>query len=174
MASSNETILRKACLDDLSAILCIYNEGIEDQIATLDTCPKSEQDIAKWYGDHTPRHTILILEKNQTPSEKPQIIGWVSINPFSGRCCYDGVGDLSIYLARDMRGKGYGGLLLNGIIKNAKENGFSKLVLSALSNNQVGLKLYTNHGFRTVGIYEKQGILNNQTVDVTLMEKHLG
>ena len=31
--------------------------------------------------------------------------GWASINVFNSRCCYSGVGDLSIYVERNLRGK---------------------------------------------------------------------
>ena len=44
--------IRRAEERDLETIRRIYNEGIEDRVATLDEEPKSEADIAEWWARH--------------------------------------------------------------------------------------------------------------------------
>lgn len=101
------------------------------------------------------------------------IYGWASINVFNSRCCYSGVGDISIYVGREHRGKGIGEILLNGLINVAKEQEFHKLILSTFDFNKVGHKLYKSLGFREVGTYMNQGILDGKFVNITIMEKLL-
>jgi phosphinothricin acetyltransferase len=47
-------------------------------------------------------------------------------------------------------------------------------VLAALPDNIAGSRLYQRCGFRLVGTYKEQGMLDGKWVDVVLMEKLLG
>ncbi len=40
----------------------IYNEGIEDRIATLDEDPKTADHIAQWWAAHQDRYAVLVAE----------------------------------------------------------------------------------------------------------------
>jgi phosphinothricin acetyltransferase len=55
----------------------------------------------------------------------------------------------------------------------ARKQGFRKLILNAFDTNEAAKKLYLALGFRHVGTYEKQGIMDGKDVDVTIMEKLL-
>jgi phosphinothricin acetyltransferase len=44
------------------------------------------------------------------------------------------------------------------------------LVLAAFPFNELGMKLYERVGFRTVGIYREQGVLDGRWVDTIVME----
>jgi L-amino acid N-acyltransferase YncA len=46
-------------------------------------------------------------------------------------------------------------------------------VLFALSHNSAGLQLYAKRGFREVGVFREQGLLDGRFADVTIMEKIL-
>ena len=98
--------IRKAISADLPFILTIYNQGIEDRIATLEQDLKEMSDIEIWFQEHQGRYSVLVAES------KGEIVGWASLNPYSHRCAYQGVADLSVYVDRACRGKGIGGLLL--------------------------------------------------------------
>jgi L-amino acid N-acyltransferase YncA len=157
--------IRKATVADLSQILLIYNQGIEDRIATLEMDKKDEVFISAWFKDRKERYVVLVALEGEV------VIGWASINPYSTRCAYDGVGDLSIYIHRDYRGKGIGKNLLNEIENTAKENDFYKLVLFTFPFNLLGQGLYRRAGFSEVGIFRNQGVLDGEFVDVMAMEK---
>ncbi len=160
--------IRIASQTDIPAITKIYNEGIEDRVATLETRLRTDADMIDWLNSRSEKHKVLIIE-----DEYNILHGWASLNVFNSRCCYSGVADISIYISREMRGKGLGKILLNSLVQTAKEEGFHKLVLSTFKVNQAGQKLYSSLGFREIGTYEKQGILDGKYVDVTIMEKLL-
>jgi phosphinothricin acetyltransferase len=159
---------RKAKIEDISFITRIYNQGIEDRIATLETRLRNIDDMKEWLLSRTERYKVVVIEDTEGI-----VRGWASINIFNSRCCYSGVGDLSIYVERNMRGMGIGKQLLDYLIIIAKEQDFHKLVLSTFEHNEVGKKLYRSIGFREVGTYVNQGILDGEFVNITIMERLL-
>src|SRR5205814_1074765 len=54
-----------------------------------------------------------------------------------------------------------------------RELGYHKLVLSAFPFNTAGVALYERLGFRTVGVYQEQGLLDGRWVDTIIMERLL-
>ncbi|KAA6451279.1 MULTISPECIES: arsinothricin resistance N-acetyltransferase ArsN1 family A [Bacillus] len=159
--------IRKAVHNDLPFILNIYNQGIEDRIATLDQDLKTMNEIEIWFQEHQGRYSVLVAES------KGKIAGWASLNPYSHRCAYQGVADLSVYVDRSFRSKGVGSFLLQSLEKTAKENEFYKIVLYTFPFNELGQSLYKKMGYRKVGTFKNQGILDEQYVDVMAMEKLL-
>ena len=158
-------VIRTATRADIGAITRIYNEGIEDRIATLELNRKSEEEVSRWLFDRPPRYEVIVASLGQ------DIIGWAALNPYSHRCAYAAVADLSIYVARTMRGKGIGEQLLQALEARAQAQSFHKIVLFTLPFNTAGQRLYAKRGFREVGIFREQGVLDQQRVDVMAMEK---
>ncbi len=159
--------LRDAAASDADAICAIYNQGIEDRVATLETALRTPAERREWLAARGPRHPVMVAERGG------QVVGWGSLNVFNARPAYDHVADFSIYVARETRGSGVGGALLDALEQRAKAIGFHKLVLAMFDWNTGGIALYRRRGFRTVGTYREQGILDGRWVDVTLMEKIL-
>ncbi len=167
MEISPSFAIRRASIEDLEAIRLIYNEGVEDRIATLDVEPKSPAEIATWWSDHDQRHAILAA----TASGK--LIGWASLNIFSQRCAHSAIADLSVYVAREHRGKGVGYRLLRELAGEAAKGGFRKIVLHALDANEPGKRLYYKAGFVKVGVFRQHGLIDGDYVDVVAMERLL-
>jgi L-amino acid N-acyltransferase YncA len=159
--------IRKATVQDLDQIVLIYNQGIEDRIATLEVEPKDRTYMEDWFQNRQGRYTVLVAE------DESGVVGWASINPYNSRCAYRGVGDLSIYIHRDHRGKGIGQKHLKELETVAKENDFHKLVLFTFPFNTLGQGLYRKMGYREVGVFHEQGMLDGKYVDVMAMEKIL-
>lgn len=159
---------RLANLDDIPSITEIYNEGIEDRTATLETRLRTADDMKNWFTGRGKRYKVVVIT-----DETGKVHGWASLNVFNSRCCYSGVADISIYIKREMRGKGLGKKLLSFLVQVAKENDFHKLVLSTFENNEQGQGLYNSQGFRKVGTYMNQGILDGKLINITIMEKLL-
>ncbi|WP_289139899.1 arsinothricin resistance N-acetyltransferase ArsN1 family A [uncultured Brevibacillus sp.] len=159
--------IRKVSEEDLEIILSIYNQGIADRIATLESEEKDYTYIRKWFDEHQGRYAVLVavLEGG--------IIGWASLNRYSNRSAYDGVADLSIYIDRSYRGKGVGKALLEKLEEVARSEQFYKILLFTFPFNGLGQGLYKKSGYREVGIFQNQGILDGKFVDVMAMEKIL-
>ncbi|MGI8554286.1 MAG: arsinothricin resistance N-acetyltransferase ArsN1 family A [Dehalococcoidia bacterium] len=161
--------IRPATLDDVAAIAQIYNQGIEDRVATLETQLRTPEERAEWMAARSARHPVLAAVQ-----DSGTVAGWASLNSFNPRPAYDHVADLSVYVAREQRGRGIGDALLGALEGQARDLGYHKLVLAAFPSNAPGMRLYERHGFLTVGIYHEQGMLDGRWVDVIVMEKLLG
>jgi phosphinothricin acetyltransferase len=160
-------MVRDAVPTDAEALAAIYNQGIIDRIATLETEERTAEERKQWLLARGPRHPVLVAELNE------RVLGWGSLNPFNPRKAYDFVADFSVYVEREARGKGVGSALLRALIARAQQLGYHKLVLSAFPWNEGGMALYRKYGFRTVGMYKEQGRLDGRWVDIIIMEKIL-
>src|SRR5215470_4341990 len=180
--------IRDATLADAEAICRIYNQGIEDRVATLETETRAPAERREWLAARSPRHPVLIAETTEpgTVSIRPPTIqaglaapatispattGWASLNRFNPRPAYDHVADLSVYVDRAWRGHGVGRALLGAVIERARAIGYHKMVLAAFPGNAAGMALYGSVGFTRVGMYREQGWLDGRWVDVVVMER---
>jgi len=159
--------VRIATREDIMAILSIYNQGIEDRIATLEPDLKDMSYMESWFSQHNSRYPVFVATVDSN------IVGWADLHPYSHRCAYAGVGELSVYVERSWRRKGVGQALLLRLEGHAVAHGFHKLVLATFPFNQAGQGLYRKKGFREVGIFRRHGKLDGQWVDVIWMEKLL-
>ena len=160
-------LIRDASADDAAAICRIYNQGIEDRQATLEIELRTPAERASWLAGHGPRHPVVVAEVDG------EVVAWASLEPFNARRAYDHVVQFSIYVARERRGRGLGTALLREVEARARALGYHKLCLAALNRNAVGKALYAKQGFREVGVYREQGILDGEWVDTVVMEKIL-
>jgi L-amino acid N-acyltransferase YncA len=158
---------RPATVDDVPAITRIYNQGIVDRIATLETQIRTERERAEWLASRDDRHPVFVAVQDGT------VVGWASLNVFNPREAYRHVADFSVYVERSWRGQGVGEFLLGHLIDEARRIGFHKIVLTAFPFNEQGMRLYTKMGFRIVGVYKEQGMLDGRWVDTVIMEKLL-
>ena len=245
--------VRPATAADADAICRIYNQGIEDRVATLETELRTPEERRRWLANRSPRHPVVVAEPTEPrfvgghgggetepgrtfvkpptegsgpadpwrqgggetgpgrtfvrpptegsgpsdpwrqgggetgpgrtfvrpPTESSglaapaTIVGWGSLNVFNSREAYRFVADFSIYVERAWRGRGVGRAMLEALIELARTHGFHKLVLSAFPFNAGGGALYEKLGFRTVGVYREQGLLDGKWVDTIIMEKLL-
>ena len=159
--------LRPARAGDAEAICRIYNQGIEDRVATLETEVRTPEERREWMAARGPRHPVIVAEADG------QVAGWGSLNVFNPRPAYRHVADFSVYVERGWRGKGVGHRLLERLIAQAREIGYHKMVLATFPTNEQGVRLYERLGFSRVGVYREQGMLDGQWVDVLIMDRLL-
>jgi L-amino acid N-acyltransferase YncA len=159
--------IRDATAADAAAICRIYNQGIQDRVATLETEERTPEERRDWLAGRGARHPVLVAEAEGA------VVGWGSLNVFNPRPAYDHVADFSLYVDRGWRGRGVGRRLLEALVARARALGYHKLVLSAFPWNEAGMQVYRRAGFREVGSYREQGLLDGKWVDTIIMEKIL-
>ncbi len=155
---------RAATPADAAAIAAIYNEGIEDRIATFETRPRTPEEIIGWFDGV---HPIVLAEADG------EVLAFGSTSTYRPRPCYAGIAEFSIYTARRARGRGAGRVALTALIEAAEAAGFWKLVSRIFPENVASRGLCRSVGFREVGIYEKHGQLDGVWKDVVIVERLL-
>lgn len=157
--------IRPAQPHDAAAIARIYNEGIEDRIATFETEPRSPGDIEARIAAGEP---MLVAERSGA------VVGWASVLPYSDRCAYQGIGEYTVYVARGARGARVGSALIRQTLADAEARGLHKLVGKILSENASSLALALRHGFRELGVHRRHARLDGAWRDVVVVELLLG
>lgn len=153
---------RVATLEDAEAIARIYNEGIQDRIATFETRRRTVDDVRSWFDGV---HPIIVVEDGQ------QVIAFGATSTYRPRQCYAGIAETSLYVARSHRRQGAGRIALRALIDAAAQAGFWKLLSRIFPENTASRALVRELGFREVGIYEKHGQLDGQWRDVVIVER---
>jgi phosphinothricin acetyltransferase len=156
--------IRPALLTDAAAIAEIYNQGIEDRLATFETRLRSAEDIASWFDGV---HPIMLAE------DEGQVIAFAGTSTYRPRECYKEIAEVSVYVARHARRRGAGKLVLQALITACEQKGFWKLVSRVFPENMASRRLIGSLGFREVGVYEKHGQLDGVWLDVIIVERLL-
>jgi L-amino acid N-acyltransferase YncA len=156
---------RVAVEDDADAVARIYNEGIEDRVATFETEPRSAEDRRAAIAAARGRYPFVVALDGGV------VIGFASAGAYRSRPCYRGVGEFSVYVARSYRGRGVGRALLAALIAEAERLGFWKLVSRVFPENAPSRALCRAMGFREVGVYEKHGKLDGAWRDCVIVER---
>jgi phosphinothricin acetyltransferase len=164
----SDLAIRDAGAADAAAICLIYNQGIADRVATLETELRTPEERRQWLAARGPRHPVLVAEDGTGA-----VVGWGSLNVYNPREAYRHVADFSVYVERAWRGRGVGRRLLAELIERARTIGYHKMMLSAFPTNTSGVALYERMGFVKVGVLHEMGQLDGRWVDTLIMEKML-
>ena len=153
---------RPATRGDASAIAEIYNQGIEDRMATFETEARTEKAILAWFDQ---AHAFVSVT---APSG--EVVGYAVAHPYTDRCCYRGIGEFSVYVRRERRRHGVGRIALGALIDAARADGLWKLTSRIFPENKASLDLAAQLGFNRVGVHEKHGKLDGVWKDCVIVE----
>jgi GNAT superfamily N-acetyltransferase len=118
MTRQAEAVARLARREDAEAIARIYNQGIEDRVATFETDPRSTADIERLLDDRLGRYPAIIVECDG------QVVAWAGAGSYRARPCYDPIAEHSVYVERGHRGSGIGRVALEALCAEAERLGF--------------------------------------------------
>ncbi len=157
-------LARPAIPEDAAAMAHIYNQGIEDRVATFETRARSPADVVAWFDGI---HPIVVVEEGKG------VIAFASTSTYRPRACYKGIAECSVYVVREARGRGAGRLALQALLRAAEQAGFWKLVSRVFVENEASRQLLRAAGFREVGTYERHAQLDGVWRDVVIVERTL-
>jgi phosphinothricin acetyltransferase len=139
----------------------IYLEGIAEGNATFETEAPSWE---KWHASHRLTPRLAARENGAT-------VGWAALSSVSARDVYQGVAEVSVYVAAAARGRGVGRALLTELVRRSEEAGVWTLQAGIFPENAASLGLHRACGFRIVGRRERLGRLAGVWRDVMLLER---
>jgi L-amino acid N-acyltransferase YncA len=157
--------LRAATHEDLAAIVAIYNAGIAQRIATFETDPRTESDIAGWLTNGQP---LVVAVRDG------RVQGFARAGRYSDRRVYSGVGEHAVYVHPDARGLGIGRRLLIELCAHSERHGLYKLTSRVFTDNLASRAAHRAAGFEEVGIQRRHGRLDGRWKDCVLVEWLLG
>jgi|TARA_A100001037_G_scaffold271641_1_gene267284 phosphinothricin acetyltransferase len=156
--------IRKTHKDDWESIKKIYTLGLNTGVASFET------EVSKTYEDwfkKFDKENVFVGEIEK------EIVGWITLSKVSSRCCYEGVGEVSIYMHPMHQRNGFATLLYNHLEKNASSSGYWTIQAQLFTENTASKSLFESLQFRQVGIREKIGKYKDKWVDNYLYEKNI-
>ena len=130
---------------DWKRVMCIYQQGIDTNVATFETACSSYEIF----------DTSHICNCRFIITDNDIVVGWTALSPVSNRCVYGGVAEVSIYIEENCKGKGAGTHLLTHMIEKCEEEGYWTLQAGIMQSNLASILLHEKCNFRMVGFREK-------------------
>jgi phosphinothricin acetyltransferase len=131
--------------EDWEAVSNIYQQAIDAHNVTFQAFVPTYEE---WDRTHVKYCRFVAVLKDI-------VVGFVAINSTSGRECYKGVVDLSIYIDYNHHNKGIGSLLMKELIEQSELMGYWTLQAAIFEVNKASISLHEKFGFRIIGYREK-------------------
>lgn len=161
MNSEKQTI-RLATIEDLPAIVEIYNLSIPGRLATADTEPVTVESRLDWFHSHKENRPLYIIEENGS------VIAFLSFKSFYGRPAYSITAEIGIYIHSDHQKKGLGKILLQKAIAISPDLKLENLLGFIFGHNEPSIRLFKNFGFTAWGTLKEVGKMDGKYVDLII------
>ena len=162
-------IIRLAQIDDLPAIVDIYNQAIPLKRSTGDTQPVRVTDRVTWFGEHLPdEHPIFVTEV------EGQVAGWCSLSAYRpGRAALRFTAEISYYIALAYHRQGIATALVKHAIAACPSLQIRHLFAIVLEGNQASLKLLEKMGFEQWGYLPRVADFDGKEVGHLYVGRHV-
>ena len=168
-------VIRSAAADDAARLLEIYSWYVENTAVSFECETPSLNEFRGRILNTLERFPYLVLEEGGT------ILGYAYAGPFHSRAAYSHCCELSIYLDRHVRRKGYGRRLYETLEDKLRKTGF--LNMYACIGDPVAEDEYLTRdserfhrkmGFTKVGTFHRCGRKFGRWYNMIYMEKIIG
>lgn len=161
--------IRPAREDDAPALREIFNDALEDGLATFDSALRSieEQKRLIVTAEQDSRRPIFVAEVRNL------VCGLVCLEPYEEKLHLGEIGEVSVFVRRSFRSYGIGRQLMRVAQTEAARRGYRKLIGRVLSHNEESLRLCQVTGWRVVGTHEQHARHGNRLRDITVVEYFL-
>jgi L-amino acid N-acyltransferase YncA len=161
--------VRNVRADDAEAIVGILNPIIEARIYTVFDEPFTVEAERKYIQAFPERGVFLVAV-----SQEGRVVGFQSMEPFATYThAFDHVGVLGTYIDLAYRRSGIASCLFSATFEEARKKGYGKIFTFIRADNEAALAAYRSHGFRVVGIAEKQARIDGSIIDEVIVEIQL-
>jgi|AGTN01.1.fsa_nt_gi Sortase and related acyltransferases len=153
--------IRKVTLEDAKGICDIYNYYVENTAVTFETAVVSinemQQRIKGFLDEGFPYYVGEINGK---------IVGYCYLHNWNNRCAYSSTKEATIYLDKDIQGKGFGTILYQYLFKEIYKEDIHALIAGICIPNESSVRLHEKFGFKQASHMKEIGWKFDQWRDV--------
>ena len=158
---------QRAVPSELPQIVEIYNSAVPSHDITDDEMPITVDSRQEWLNHFNDRFPIWVVK------DESKIIGWCALGQFYPHRAYRFSAEISIYLAPDAQGHGYGQQILSFIDQQIKTTLDIKTVIAYVyENNLPSQKLFQKSGYQQCGSLPQISIINGELRTLKIFVKH--
>jgi L-amino acid N-acyltransferase YncA len=145
--TTHEIYIRIAELNDLPAIVAIYNQAVPTRRSTANTTPWTIEGRKTWFVEHEPEtHPIFIAEING------KVVGWCSLSAYRpGRFALRFTAEISYYIDHSYQHQGVGSALVSHAMGACPTLGIKNLIAVLIDQNKASQKLLEKLDFQQWG-----------------------
>ncbi|MGL4575435.1 MAG: GNAT family N-acetyltransferase [Burkholderiaceae bacterium] len=161
--------IRDATLQDMPAVLAIYNHEVLHSTATyqytLRTLAEQEEGFA---ARSTPPYAFLVAQ-----DATGTLLGFASYGLYRPREGWRFACEHSVYTHKDYRGRGVARTLMQPLLARARAGGLRTMVGVVDASNEASVKLHQSLGFSLMGVHKNGGYKFDRWLDVAFVVAQL-
>ena len=164
-------IIRLAQLDDLPAIVDIYNQAIHTKQSTGDTQPLRVEDRLAWFEEHRPdQHPIFVAEAEADGG----VVGWCSLSAYRpGRAALCYTAEISYYIDFAHHRQGIATALVGHALAACPALQIRHVFAIVLEVNQASINLLEKMGFEGWGYLPRVAEFDGREVGHLYYGRHV-
>ena len=166
--------IRSATTEDAGALAAIYAYYVEKTAISFEYVAPTPAEFSARIEKTLRKYPYLVAEENGV------ILGYAYAGPFKERAAYDRCCELTIYLAREERGRGVGTRLYTALEEELQKRGFCNLYacIAVTDRDDPFLddgspRFHAKCGYTEVGRFRRCGVKFDRYYDMIWMEKLL-
>ncbi|HFI2473165.1 TPA: N-acetyltransferase family protein [Streptococcus suis] len=159
--------IRSVQIEDAADLVAIYAPYVEDTAITFETQVPTVADFASRIEKNLKQFPYLVAV------EEGQILGYAYASTYKDRAAYDWTVELSVYVSREVRGKGIGGLLYAALEEDLTVLGFKNFLACIALPNPASLALHKKRGYEQVAHFKNIGYKFDTWHDIVWLQKSL-
>jgi len=166
MTQSN---IRHARLQDLEALVDIYNYYVLETAITFDIEPFTVETRRPWFDHYADsgRHQIFVAQLDDG------VVGYATTSLFRPKAAYATSVETSIYIYPEHQGKGLGRALYAALFQALEKEDVHRAYAGMTLPNEASIALHERFGFKPLATYHEVGRKFDRYHDVLWMEKAL-
>ena len=162
-------IVRAAGLEDLPALVELYNHYVLHTAATFDVEPYTVETRRPWFEQFaaTGRYRLLVAV------EADRLLGYAGTMRYRPKKAYETSVECTCYVQSGLQGRGIGRALYEELFRAIASEDVHRALAGMTLPNPGSLALHQRFGFREVGRFSEQGRKHGRYWDVLWLEKPL-
>ncbi len=161
--------IRAAMIDDLAAIVAIYNHYVIHTPITFDLDPVTVDERRPWFAQFAEAgpHRLLVAVEDGV------VLGYAGTHQFRTKKAYDTTVETTIYCAPSATGRGIGRRLYSALFDLVGNEDIHSMIAGITVPNDASVALHERFGFKLVGLMHAVGRKFGQYWDVAWYERML-
>ncbi|HFR3504524.1 TPA: N-acetyltransferase family protein [Streptococcus suis] len=159
--------IQSAQIEDAADLVAIYAPYVENTAITFETVVPTVADFGSRIEKTLKQFPYLVAV------EEGQILGYAYASTYYARAAYDWTVELSVYVSREVHGKGIGSLLYAALEEELTVRGFKNFLACIALPNPASLALHEKRGYEQVAHFKKVGYKFGTWHDIVWLQKSL-
>ena len=159
--------IRNAAASDAAELARIYRYYVEETAISFELEAPSPEEMERRRNEYSQHYPYIVAE------DGGHLAGYAYAHPFSARAAYRRSAEVTIYLDKDMTGRGYGRALYGELERRLSEAGITNLYAIVMYPGEGSVECHEKMGYRIVGRLTDCGEKFGRLWSVVYMEKIL-